>query len=202
MSKSIINRVPSPFTGGNSRLEYYTGISFDIKGEHIEDMIFKVDTGSSFTVISSNMPNIEQLDLIDIDPQFNVVVEDASGNTLNLQKLIVTNFQFTEDILFDKIEIYITNMMNRKAIIGMDLLSLFDFQYLKEPNQIKGTFWINNYEESLNKCRTHRENLGYYSPRSIMLLDEDNINHSLNLTQDCIDNSPLQNMNLGIKSKK
>ena len=28
MSKSLIKRVPNPFTGSNTRLEYYTSISF------------------------------------------------------------------------------------------------------------------------------------------------------------------------------
>ena len=44
--------------------------------------------------------------------------------------------------------------------LGMDILSLFDFQYLREKHQNYGTFWINNYHEVLKELHTRKLNKG------------------------------------------
>ena len=57
----------------------------------------------------------------------------------------------------------------------MDLLSLFDFQYLKEKGQNWGTFWINNYEQALKELYTRRFNkdMDYIDPILIAEVEGD-----------------------------
>lgn len=184
MSKSLIKRVPNPFTGSNTILEYYTSISFIVDTEKVEDMVFKVDTGSSYTVISSDMPNIEHLSLIDDNNIIDTKVYDASDKPIQLYKMAVNDFQLTEDITFKKVEIYITDMLHRKAILGLDMLSLFSFQYLQEPNQIKGTFWINNYEQSMKRYKDWIDkNDNCLCPRNIMVIEEEKQNEAGNIQE-------------------
>lgn len=56
----------------------------------------------------------------------------------------------------------------------MDILSLFDFQYLKEKQQNYRTFWINNYDEALKDLQTRRlnKNIDYIDPILIAAVDD------------------------------
>ncbi len=86
------------------------------------------------------------------------VAYDASGTELKLFGYIVENFKLTDDIILDKIKLFFSEDIGSKALLGMDILSLFDFQYLKERRQNYGTFWINNYDEALKDLQTRRLN--------------------------------------------
>ncbi len=91
---------------------------------------------------------------------------DASGTELKLYGYIVDNFKLTDEIMLDKIKLFFSEEIGSKALLGMDILSLFDFQYLKEKRQNYGTFWINNYNEALKELQIRRLNkdIDYIDP--------------------------------------
>lgn len=94
------------------------------------------------------------------------VAYDASGTELKLYGYIVDNFKLTDEIMLDKIKLFFSEEIGSKALLGMDILSLFDFQYLKEKRQNYGTFWINNYNETLKELQIRRLNkdIDYIDP--------------------------------------
>ena len=104
----------------------------------------KIDTGATYTVIG--MEN----------------------------RYIVEDFRLTDEITLDKIKLFFSEDIGNKALLGMDILSLFDFQYLKEKRQNYGTFWINNYDEALKDLQTRRLNkdIDYIDPILIAAVDD------------------------------
>ncbi len=74
----------------------------------------------------------------------------------------------------DKIKLFFSEDIGNKALLGMDILSLFDFQYLKEKRQNYGTFWINNYDEALKELQVRRLNkdIDYIDPILIAAIDD------------------------------
>lgn len=99
---------------------------------------------------------------------------DASGTELKLYGYIVENFRLTDEITLDKIKLFFSEDIGNKALLGMDILSLFDFQYLKEKRQNYGTFWINNYDEALKELQSRRLNkdIDYIDPILIAAVDD------------------------------
>lgn len=64
---------------------------------------------------------------------------------------------------------YFSEDIGEKAVLGMDILSLFDFQYLRERGSSNGTFWINNYVSTLDvlKKRMLNKDIDYLDPSQI-----------------------------------
>lgn len=102
------------------------------------------------------------------------IAYDASGTELKLYGYIVENFRLTDEITLDKIKLFFSEDIGNKALLGMDILSLFDFQYLKEKRQNYGTFWINNYDEVLKDLQARRLNkdMDYIDPILIAAVDD------------------------------
>lgn len=102
------------------------------------------------------------------------IAYDASGTELKLYGYIVEDFRLTDEITLDKIKLFFSEDIGNKALLGMDILSLFDFQYLKEKRQNYGTFWINNYDEALKDLQTRRLNkdIDYIDPILIAAVDD------------------------------
>ena len=102
------------------------------------------------------------------------IAYDASGTELKLYGYIVENFRLTDEITLDKIKLFFSEDIGNKALLGMDILSLFDFQYLKEKRQNYGTFWINNYDEALEELQARRLNkdIDYIDPILIAAIDD------------------------------
>ena len=102
------------------------------------------------------------------------IAYDASGTELKLYGYIVENFRLTDEITLDKIKLFFSEDIGNKALLGMDILSLFDFQYLKEKRQNYGTFWINNYDEALKELQARRLNkdIDYIDPILIAAVDD------------------------------
>ncbi|MCM1183060.1 MAG: hypothetical protein NC337_06785 [Roseburia sp.] len=101
------------------------------------------------------------------------VAYDASGTELKLYGYVVENFRLTSDIILDKIKLFFSEDIGDKALLGMDIMSLFDFQYLKERRQNWGTFWINNYEDVLRELNNRKLNkdMDYIDPVLIANID-------------------------------
>ena len=99
---------------------------------------------------------------------------DASGTELKLYGYVVEKFRLTDEIVIDKIKLFFTEDIGNKALLGMDILSLFDFQYLKEKRQNYGTFWIDNYDKALKELQARNLNrdIDYIDPILIANIDE------------------------------
>lgn len=191
MSRSELKRIVNPVTGFKDRLSYYTDISFNIGMLRVEDIPFKVDTGSSCTLVSLDFESMAVVGS-EVNKRIDentIIVYDASDNEIKLSSAVVDNFHLTDEIVFDKLEIFVTNDLHNKAILGMDVLSLFDFQYVQEAGQMIGSFWINNYDDAFDRYKAFRTNVGYYSPRSILSLDS-------SVNQQSAENDGLSSMTL------
>ena len=172
--RTQVTKVGNPYRGGSyNRTYYYTDISFMLDGDDIE-LAVKVDTGASYTVIGLLNKDIEQYTKKIVSSEFNGEAYDASGDALKLKGYIVENFQITKDITIPKILIWFSEDMKDKAVLGMDILSLFDFQYLRDKHSTNGTFWVNNYTPVLKQIEKKITNLDidYLDPANIYLLED------------------------------
>jgi hypothetical protein len=171
------------------RTSYYTRISFKYK-DYLNRVEMKVDTGAAHTIIGTDYKDLsEQLkeDIQDLPIDSKRTPEDASGHTISLKECTVENFRLTPEIVFPKIKIMFSSDIKDKAILGMDILSLFDFQYKHEKGNMLGTFWINNWEHHLKKIFDilEKKHLDYLDTEQIFLLDEteEQSNHRINLQE-------------------
>lgn len=166
-------KIRDPFKKVFDRRSYYTKIEYTINNESIVASM-KIDTGADYTVIgltddclSEHRKKILQSNMIGR-------AYDASGTELKLYGYVVENFRLTDEITFDKIKLFFSENIGSKALLGMDILSLFDFQYLKEKRQNYGTFWINNYDEVLKELQAKKLNkdIDYIDPILIANVDD------------------------------
>lgn len=171
--RTELERVGNPYKNNQiNRTAYYTNVYFEINGKKVF-IPMKVDTGATYTVIGTYNTKIEKWR--DIINKSNIVGKayDASNTEINLRGYILSNFRLTKDIIFPKIKIFFSDTLGDRAVLGMDILSLFDFQYRHEKGNMIGTFWINNYEEYLQKINNilKKKNLDYLDAEQIFLLD-------------------------------
>lgn len=155
--RSELEKAANPATKAFNRESYFTKISFDISNKTVK-ITAKIDTGATYTVIG-----LEHKGLIRFKDEIQKssmrgIAYDASGTELKLYGYVVENFRLTDEIILDKIKLFFSEDIGSKALLGMDILSLFDFQYLKEKRQNYGTFWINNYDEALRDLQARRLN--------------------------------------------
>ena len=155
--RSELKKTRNPITKAFNRESYYTEIKFSINRKKIQTVV-KIDTGATYTVIGLGSTEMQRFKDAILESPVQGIAYDASGTELHLYGYIINNFQLTEDITFDKIKIFFSEDIGDKALLGMDLLSLFDFQYLKEKGQNWGTFWINNYEQALKELYARQLN--------------------------------------------
>lgn len=173
VSRSELEKAANPATKAFNRESYFTKTSFDINNKTVR-VTTKIDTGATYTVIGlENKGLIRFKDKI-LNSNMRGTAYDASGTELKLYAYIVENFRLTDEITLDRIKLFFSEDIGNKALLGMDVLSLFDFQYLKEKRQNHGTFWINNYDEALKDLQTRRLNkdIDYIDPILIAAVDD------------------------------
>ncbi len=167
--RSELVRVPEPETNSTLRNKYYTKLRFNCNGLKLMHTV-KVDTGASYTVISLNeISNKYIVNEIKTNGVKEKSLFSATNTPINIFSYIVDELTLTEEIVFPcKVKIFLSDNITR-SVLGMDILSLFDFQYLREPRQIKGTFWINNYTHVLKNIEKRKINAdnNYIEPMSI-----------------------------------
>lgn len=172
--KSEMKKVGNPYKGNSfGRESYYTDINFTINNKKI-DITAKVDTGAAYTVFGLKNKRLYMFAKAITKSDMIGRAYDVSGTELKLYGYIVDNFKLTDDIVINKIKIYFSEDIGDKALLGMDILSLFDFQYLKERRQNWGTFWINNHIDALNQMvkRCLNNDRGYVDPNFIADIDK------------------------------
>lgn len=136
---------------------YYTKIEYTVNNESIVSNM-KIDTGADYTIIGLMDDGLSEYREMILHSGMTGRAYDASGTELKLYGYIVENFRLTDEITLYKIKLFFSEDIGNKALLGMDILSLFDFQYLKEKRQNYGKFWINNYDEALKDLQTRRLN--------------------------------------------
>lgn len=171
--RSELIKVKNPYTKAFNRETYFTPVKFKLGTEDIS-IKMKVDTGATYTVIGLGNEVVEDFKDVILKSDMLGAARDASDRDLHLYGYIVDNFKLTDDIVLDKIKLFFSEDIKNKALLGMDILSLFDFQYLKEKRQNYGTFWINNYEEALREIKTRQLNkdIDYIDPILIASIDD------------------------------
>lgn len=176
---SELKRVETPTTEKSDRLNYYTNIRFVVDGTLVSPISFKVDTGASYTIVSLDNTQLSN-EQIRIIRQKGTVIKggafDASDNEIELIAYTIENFKLTSEIIIPRMLIYFTDKLKKKAILGMDILSLFEFQYRHEKHQLIGTFWIINYEQDIKRLSKYIKTDGYINPRGVMLIEKINSN--------------------------
>jgi len=176
-NKSIrteLERVGNPYKNNQiNRAAYYTNVYFEIKGKKVF-IPMKIDTGATYTVIGTCNTKIEKWRNIINASDIRRTAYDASNKPIDLRGYILSNFRLTKDIIFPKIRIFFSDELGDRAVLGMDILSLFDFQYKQEKGNMLGTFWINNWESHMEKIYgiLKRKHLDYLDTEQIFLLDE------------------------------
>lgn len=171
---SILIKVNNPFHRNYSRTSYYIKIGFTIKGEKIE-VPAKVDTGATYTIIGTEIAGFLQFK---DEIMHNYIAKgkayDASDNDLDIYAYKVSNFKLSDDIIFPEVLINFSEKLGKKAVVGMDILSLFNFSYIKDPIGSNGHFEVFNYNEVLEKLYSSKvyNDLGYIRPDMVLLLDD------------------------------
>lgn len=154
-----------------SRYEYIINLKFNLSGKIIKANA-KVDTGSYYTVIGrdavKHSDDIINKAILKEEPERTLIT--ASGNIITAKPICVNNLKITEDIIFPKIKLYISEGLETKSVLGMDILTMFSFQYDKRDK----TIWImyeENFKDRLKKNMLNTEK-DYIDPAYIALLDE------------------------------
>ena len=94
---------------------------------------------------------------IDINKLYSLV---KVGNPLHNDRFVrteyyieqynVTDFKLTEGIVFDKLKLCFSDDLGEKAVIGMDILGLFEILYLFNDEHCNGSFYLRRYRETKN----------------------------------------------------
>lgn len=152
--------------GNYDRRSYYVDIRFSLKTLQT-DLSMKIDTGASRTVIGINNTIFDSgiKDIILQEPVCSGRLESATNGEICYHEVVVDDFYLTPDIKFTKIKLAFSEDIGNRALLGMDILSLFSFTY----NRREQEFWLadcdtaNKYVEKycLNK------ELGYIDPSLI-----------------------------------
>lgn len=169
--KSELIKVADPKYGVYSRRKYYTKLCYKINGIEVSHP-FLIDTGSSFTVVGLKHPAIELFsDLILESGLKDCKAYDATDDEILLKCFVVSDFRLTNDIIIPKLKLHFSTELDTKCLLGMDILSIFDFQYKKDnPRTRSGSFWINNYDSDLLWLSNNSLNkeLNYVDPDLIL----------------------------------
>lgn len=182
--RSEVVRCKSPISNTINRLSYYTEVKFSFVNGKSVNIPFKFDTGACYTIIGLNnesiLPFVKYIEENMLDEK--EPVKDATNSSIHVSSLEVYDFCLTKDIIIPKLTIYFSKELGEKCILGLDILSLFEFNYEWERHQTIGTFWVRNYEYALRRINEYFENTGNTSPRTILLLDEVSV-----IDENCVD---------------
>ena len=157
----------------HNRMEYYTTITLVATKGVSEECEFVIDTGSHYTIISEDLLSDEFKRNIVQHKNDVVLASDVSDRLMTLVPITIKKFVLTPEVILKDTIIYLTHDVKRRAILGMDIFSLFEFVYKHERNQIIGTFWLINPERMLTYLNNkYINNNKTITPRSVMMLED------------------------------
>lgn len=157
-SESELIKVGNPFHNDRFvRTEYYVEVSFRIDGLPILQTV-KIDTGSPYTIIGLDGKDIKRFKDRIKTCKTDIEAFDAQENQLDIEKYTVENFSLTEDVCFDSITCLFSEKLKERAILGMDILSLFELTYkFDSGKQSSGTFRIVNLPKAASSINSQIE---------------------------------------------
>lgn len=173
-TSSVLEKVMNPIHRNFSRTSYYIEVGFIVGKKYIE-VPMKVDTGASHTIVGTEFDAIKNhkreiwTNYLHEDD-----VYDAQGKPLKVYAYKVSQFKLTEDIIFPKIQIWFSDQLKEKAVLGMDVLSLFNFKYTLDKHSSNGTFEIIDYPTTMKKLLESQsyENKGFIMPGGVFTIND------------------------------
>lgn len=155
--------------GSVTRFCYFTKLQFYLGGRYIDTEV-KVDTGSYYTIIGADAIKLtkERRKALPIEDTGRRL-ESASGHILNAKPIVVDEFRLTNELIFPQILIYISDDLKDKSVLGMDILTLFNFRYDRRDH----TMWLYYEDDFLDrlKKRMFHHKKDYIDPGYIASLD-------------------------------
>ena len=123
--------------GNYDRRSYFVLVNFCLECTRT-DLSMKVDTGAFRTVIG--------LDSIRAATKIKNTIlqeqlckgrfESATGGDISYREIVVEDFYLTPDVIFPKIELAFSEDVGNKALLGMNILSLFSFMYNRKKREL------------------------------------------------------------------
>lgn len=186
MSLVELVKQKAPEGGTRRRNKYYISCTYEIDGAIIASP-FKMDTGADCTVIgldSITKDTFKELILNSNLPD--ATFATASGEIFKAKSFVVNNFEIAPGIVIPRIKLHFAKELGKKALLGMDIISLFYFQYMPDGGTHNGTFWLNNPEEILKTLDDYKLNNGidYIDPDTLWSLDRSDASSILDKLQD------------------
>lgn len=156
--------------GNYDRRSCFVKVSFNLMNIS-SNINVKIDTGASRTVIGTNNAKIRQKikDIILQEPVCKGRLESATGGEISYREVVVDDFYLTPDVVFPKIKLAFSEDIGSKALLGMDILSLFSFMYNRKEGELclMDCDTVNRYIE--RHC--FNKELGYVDPSLIAGID-------------------------------
>lgn len=156
--------------GNYDRRSCFVKVSFSF-ADTVVKINMKVDTGASRTIIGFNSfrsaLNIKNIILQ--EPVCKGRLESATGGEISYREVVVDDFYLTPDVVFPKIKLAFSEDIGSKALLGMDILSLFSFMYNRKEGELclMDCDTVNRYIE--RHC--FNKELGYVDPSLIAGID-------------------------------
>ena len=177
--RSELEKVGNPFKHNRFvRTEYYINLSFKINDKTVR-IKAKIDTGSPYTIIGLNNISLLKFKRLILNNRSNLEVYDATDNLLDIEQYNVSDLVLTDEVIFDKLKLCFSEALGEKAVLGMDILSLFDLKY--EVSSTGGVFYLLNYQKTINRVNKFMKDNEVLLPSSILELD-DFISENTNLS--------------------
>lgn len=182
MSLIELKKRKDPEWGTARRNKYHVLCTYRV-GKTNSICYFKVDTGADYTVIG--------LDTIQEDSCRDLILNSnlpdarfctASGEVINAKSFVVKDFMLAPEVIIPEIKLHFAESLGKRALLGMDILSLFNFQYIKDVGTHNGTFWLNDPEDSIKELEKYKLNndISYIDPDTLWSLEKSNALNILN----------------------
>ncbi len=156
--------------GNYDRRSYFVLVNFCLECTRT-DLSMKVDTGASRTVIGldSIRAATKIKNTIMQEQLCKGRLESATGGDISYREIVVEDFYLTPDVVFPKIKLAFSEDIGSKALLGMDILSLFSFMYNRKEGELclMDCDTVNRYIE--RHC--FNKELGYVDPSLIAGID-------------------------------
>lgn len=173
-TSSLLTKIDNPFRGNQARTSYYINVVLNIKNAKLP-IPMKIDTGATHTIVGTEIDAMSEIkDLLIHNSIKKGTVKDASGSDIFTYAYIVEQLKLSDEITLPNVEIYFSKQLKEKAVLGMDILSLFDFRYQLDKKGSNGEFWINDYQDAIERITTcgFYKNNNYIQSGMILTLDD------------------------------
>lgn len=154
--ESFLYKSPFVYDKTPSRLRYYHTLDFMLNDAKVT-VDCKIDTGSPVTIIGMKNRYVEYYaNYIRQHGAQASNLESATRGDISRYILTVQDLRLTDEIIFPEVTISFSDDIGDKALIGMDLLTLFSFKYSLKDKLIS-LFYNQNYLEEIYKKQMNKD---------------------------------------------